>query len=1181
MADRFPLIVNAVSKKIEEIVAGDNLDLTGNGIVINGDTGTGKYLKSDGLAVFWDDPGDVYLSGVQILQDKIFTNCTISGASNILSNIGNDSLENSSITLNGVSVSLGGSITTPDTNTTYTFSAADGSTSVRKLLRITSGGSGASTNQDVVLVAGTNITLDRNGDDITISSSYIDTNTVTTLRSATGGNATSGDIAIAAGPSGNTTVSQSQDGLTITIDSEDTDTITRLRGGTGENLLAGDFTLLAGDEVSLSQSGRDITISSFDTITRLKGGATGTFTSGDITFSGGPSGNTTVSQTGSTITIDSEDTNTVTRLRGNTGGTYVTGDVTITGSGDTTVEQSGSTITISTNDQDTTYTASTTGGLFLDGTEFSLKNADSLSDQTLPKWNNSNNQFVDSLITDDGSAVTIGGDLIVSGTTTTINTQNLVVADNTIELRKGNSLTGSNGGIQLNRTTNSSGVVQTFNALQWFESGAYWRTWDGSVPHRLVTDDEEQILTNKTLDSPVLTFPDLGVATATSINGLAITGTVSATLGITNSKTINFTNSVDFNTNVAGDKITVELRNGGNIAYSSDTLAFFSSTTSNQLRGIISDSTGSSKVVFSENPIFTTSVKTTSASFGVFNDTVTAINAFGTATTIVMAATSGTTTIRNSLAVNANATLGNDVGDVVTVNGTTTFLNTDITIRGEGNTAAIKVGRGGNDIATNTRVGYNALASNTDGEQNTAFGYEAGFILNVGSNNTAFGYQALRESGSGDENTVVGSGAGDSITEGSRNTLFGRGSGQSLTEQNNNVFIGYAAGAANTGNGNVFIGPANTGDTTSSTYAGPNPSGDRQLVIASGTGQWLRGDSSYNVTMPNSLTVQKDVTITGNLTVNGTTTTINTRSLSVDDKAIELGAVAGATLQGTATVGSNIINNISDTDMATLVEGMVITTFSAGVILPNNTVITTVGTNQIVLSGNISGQGGNNLTFIADGASESTANGGGIILKSSAGNDKSILWTNDGSFDYWDVSENFNLASGKVFSINESVVLSATTLGDNVVNSSLTSVGTLNGLSASGNINLKGRITEKIVNNFNTSIAPTANELEVSAANGNTIVGQLAASAINTWNFTNLGLTNGSSITLTLIVSGNATAVYGDACKVEGASVTGGVRWSGGSPPTNTSNTDILTFIVVRDTSGVTRVYGQGNTGFS
>ena len=42
---------------------------------------------------------------------QTFTNKTISGSSNTLSNIGNGSLTNSSITVNGTSVSLGGSVT--------------------------------------------------------------------------------------------------------------------------------------------------------------------------------------------------------------------------------------------------------------------------------------------------------------------------------------------------------------------------------------------------------------------------------------------------------------------------------------------------------------------------------------------------------------------------------------------------------------------------------------------------------------------------------------------------------------------------------------------------------------------------------------------------------------------------------------------------------------------------------------------------------------------------------------------------------------------------------------------------------------------------------------------------------------------------------------------------------------
>ena len=89
MADRFPLIVNEISKKIEELVSGDNLDLTGNGIVVSGDTGAGKYLYSDGSTVFWNTPGDVYLTLSQTLTNKTLADCTVSGDSNTIANIAN------------------------------------------------------------------------------------------------------------------------------------------------------------------------------------------------------------------------------------------------------------------------------------------------------------------------------------------------------------------------------------------------------------------------------------------------------------------------------------------------------------------------------------------------------------------------------------------------------------------------------------------------------------------------------------------------------------------------------------------------------------------------------------------------------------------------------------------------------------------------------------------------------------------------------------------------------------------------------------------------------------------------------------------------------------------------------------------------------------------------------------
>ena len=107
MADRFPLIVNASSRKIEELVAGDNLDLSGNGIVVNGDTGANKYLRSDGTSVFWDAPGDVYLDVTQTITNKTLEGSIFDGSLNTFSNLPNSALVNSGITINGSTVSLG------------------------------------------------------------------------------------------------------------------------------------------------------------------------------------------------------------------------------------------------------------------------------------------------------------------------------------------------------------------------------------------------------------------------------------------------------------------------------------------------------------------------------------------------------------------------------------------------------------------------------------------------------------------------------------------------------------------------------------------------------------------------------------------------------------------------------------------------------------------------------------------------------------------------------------------------------------------------------------------------------------------------------------------------------------------------------------------------------------------
>lgn len=1063
MANRFPLIVNSATKKIEELVAGDNIDLTSSGLVANNTLGTsGQYLKTNGTTVVWDNPGDVYLTTNQTITNKTIESSFLSGTTNTFTNIPNSALVNNSITVNGVAIALGGTVTTPDNNTTYSISAQDGAAG-KKIIRLTSGGNfGAGVDDDVTLVAGSNVTLSRTGDEITINSSYIDTNTITRV-AASGGNLVSGDITLSAA---NSNITISQVGNTISFATQDNNTVTRLRGTASGTYVSGDLSLLAGSNVTISQGSSpntDFTISSQDTITRVRATG-GALLTGDVTFAVNTAGTTTlgangvytttgaasITQSGSTITIDATYDNTVTSLKANTeaDGNARTGIVSFTGSGATTVSRSGSTFTITSTDTNTTYTAG--NGITLSGTTFSLKNNANLTNSRLVKWDTGNNQFINSIISDDGSTVTVSGDFKVTGTTSTIESQTLIVSDAQIELRKGLNLTGVDAGIQVNRTTNALGVVSSYSVMQWFESGGYWRVYDGSVSNRLVTEGETQTLTNKTLTSPTLTTPTLGVATATTINGLTISQTVSGVLTIANSKTLTCNNTLTFS---GTDSSTVGFGAGGTVAYTSNKLSVFAATTSAELRGVLSDETGTGVAVFGTSPTITTSILTGSTSFDLFNTTATTINFGGAATSIVIGATTGTTRVRNNLQVDGNMTFGDVVGDTVTVNGTATFTNADINIR---STSPIAVGRGGGSVASNTRVGFNALNSNSTGSQNTAFGYEAALTINSGAGVVAMGYRALRSASTGQYNIAIGRDALTGLLLGERNVGVGANTLEGNTTGNDNVAIGYYAGAGATGSGNVLIGPAPDGNSTNVTHTPPTPSGNNQLVIGSGTGTWVRGDSNFDITLPQNANVGGNLTVSGSLTVNGTSTVINTNILEVDDKEISIGAVVAKTF--TATITSNSANISAITPVAGLIPGQVVSITTAGLSVPAGTTIVSITNNTAVLSNVVTGSSGT-ATFSALGASDTTADGGGIRIKGTT--DKTIQYTN--ATTAFTSSEHFDLATGKQYRIGNVQIANGATstlgptsgtwsLGAGVTGSSLTSVGTLTSLSTSGAI---------------------------------------------------------------------------------------------------------------------------------
>ena len=190
------------------------------------------------------------------------------------------------------------------------------------------------------------------------------------------------------------------------------------------------------------------------------------------------------------------------------------------------------------------------------------------------------------------------------------------------------------------------------------------------------------------------------------------------------------------------------------------------------------------------------------------------------------------------------------------------------------------------------------------------------------------------------------------------------------------------------------------------------------------------------------------------------------------------GSIANSKLSNSSiTIGSDSIalggsqtdiNGLTSLDVDNVtIDGNTVTTSSGNLTIDSNGGTTTINDNAVI-SGNLTVNGTtttiNSTTVAIDdknfqvatgAADDSAANGAGFTVESGDGN-KTFNFEATG--DNWGASENLNLASGKVYKINNSSILSATTLGSSVVSSSLTSVGTLGSLAVTNNVTVGGTV---------------------------------------------------------------------------------------------------------------------------
>ena len=426
----------------------------------------------------------------------------------------------------------------------------------------------------------------------------------------------------------------------------------------------------------------------------------------------------------------------------------------------------------------------------------------------------------------------------------------------------------------------------------------------------------------------------------------------------------------------------------------------------------------------------------------IFNANIATIN-LGQAASISMGSTSGTVTARGNLTVNGNTTLGDAAADTITANADTATVPNTLTFTIDdaiatnvsypvkvrhttSGTAATGMGTGIQFI-TETAGGVNRAGVNIEAIATTATNGAENFNFVVDTM-TAGGTAAQALSVNNNTLTVGATSTATTITTQSGSSLTILPGATGVTSNGTSLTLKAGQGGTTSGNGGaatIGAGDASTSGVggiatfRSGVSVGTNQVGVNTVIESgNGTGTGGSGDIVFRTAQPGvsgstantmadrfyirpsgAIDVVGTLTIGGDLIVNGLTTTINSNTVSVDDKNIELGSIVAKTgLQATLSTGTAVVTLTAGTTIG-LIPGMSLTVTGGTGAFGASALVTSIqSTSQFTATVNHATAGA--VTFTANGASDFTADGGGITLLGAT--NKTISWSRVN--DRWDSS---------------------------------------------------------------------------------------------------------------------------------------------------------------------------------